>query len=143
MFLLSQEEMERMRQKQIKEYDPNLRAMARLQDEKDTVMTDKQMSPDEALKMLQKLQSRYEAIKNQDKAEVALPGVWKTMDAQGQTMQVDETPAVRLDTEPLIGIPVHLRSHARSLIRLLSKDPDVLPVNNQMELVVRDMRIPR
>ncbi len=62
MVLLSQEEMERMRQKQIKEYDPNLRALARLQDEKETVLTDKQMSPDEALKIFQKLTSRYEAI---------------------------------------------------------------------------------
>ncbi len=47
------------------------------------------------------------------------------------------------ESDPLVGIPVKLRTHARSLIRLLSKAPDVLSVNNQMELIVRGLRIPR
>ena len=90
MFLMSQEEMERMRQKQIKEYDPNLRAMARLQDENETLLLNKQISPDDALKFHQKLQSRYESIKNQEKADVALPDVSKTMNSE--SIQEEEIP---------------------------------------------------
>ncbi len=115
--------------------------MARLQDEMDSVLINKEISHDDAIKLLQILTSRYEAIKNQDKAEVALPGVSTTMDSATVTLE-DETPAERLVTDPLSGIPTKLRGHARTLTRLLSNDPDAFTVNNQLELVVRGNRIP-
>jgi hypothetical protein len=140
MFLMSEEEMERMKSKQLKEYDPDLRSMTRLQDQATAILSKDDMNPDELLKLINMLQSRFNQIKNKDKAEPELAGVSKIM-AEPDEPDEDEEEAP-IPVQPMIGIAKRDHAKARSLIQLLSKDPHSLSVNDRMEIVVRDRPIP-
>ena len=141
MFLMSEEEMERMKTKQLKDYDPDLRSMTRLQDQANALLSKDNMKPDELLKLINMLQSRFNQIKNQDKAEPEPAGVSKTMEQPEEPAEEEEDePAIPV--QPMIGIPKRDEARARNLIHLLSKDPHSLTVNDRMEIVVRDRPIP-
>ena len=141
MFLMSEEEMERRKAKLLKDYDPDLRSMTRLQDQANTLLSKDDMNPDELLKLINMLQSRFTQIKNKDKVEPQLAGVSKTME-QPEEDGDDEDEESPIPVQPMIGIAKRDQAKARSLIHLMSKDPHSLSVNDRMEIVVRDRTIP-
>ena len=69
MQLVTDEEINRLRQKQIAQYDPELRAAAFLQSEMDQLLTDKGMDSDQRLRLLQMAQQRFAAIRGKQQLE--------------------------------------------------------------------------
>ena len=114
-----------MKKKQIKDYDPDLRSMTRLEDQATALLSNDDMNPDELLKLINMLQSRFNQIKNKDKAEAELSGVSKTMTEPDEPAEEDKEPPIP---------PIH--DKAPSLIPLLSKDPPSFSVNDRMEILV-------
>ncbi len=77
---MSKEEMECVKSKQLRYYDPELRSMARLQDQSDKLLTRKDVNPDEILKQINYLQAQFNEIKKKGNTEPELAGVSKKMD---------------------------------------------------------------
>ena len=74
----SKEDVERINAKQIKEYAPALHALARLQDQLDTVLKDSLMGhlhTDESLKLWKRLQHGFNQIKHDGDTQIKLAGV--------------------------------------------------------------------
>lgn len=64
MVLLEEGEVERLRQKQIKEYDPTLGAMARAQIELEAVLGNHNLSDEEKLNLLNNVQQKFKKLKS-------------------------------------------------------------------------------
>ena len=140
MLLLSQEEVERIKAKQIKEYDPALHALARLQDQLDTVLNDPLMSqlhPDERLKLFQRLQHRFNEIKHDGDAPIKLAGVSATLPEPEPA-----APAAPPDFPQIPGVNVRYRTHAKHLMKHLFHDPSTFTVNDRNELVIKGQAVP-
>lgn len=63
MLLLDQAEVERLRQRQLKEYDPTLGAMARATMEIEEVLTNRNLTDEDKLQLLGSLQERFRKLK--------------------------------------------------------------------------------
>lgn len=148
MMLLSQEEMERIKARQIKEYDPSLTALARIQDQLDTVLNDPVLAkapPDERLKLFQKLQHRFGQIKHEGDTPIKLAGVETSMPEPPAPQPAPTPPS----TTPLPGLPVQMlgvnkryRTHADRLMKHIFRDPSTLTANDRLELVVKGQPVP-
>ena len=64
MVLLEAAELERLRQRQIKEYDPNLSAMARAQEQIDEILLNSKLSDEEKAALINQAQQRFNTIKS-------------------------------------------------------------------------------
>ena len=138
MTLMSQEELERIKAKQIKEYDPSITALARVQNQVDTVLNDPtlaQLPPDERLKLLQKLQHRFDQIKHEGDTPLKLAGVATTM-PEPAPLPVSRPPI------QLFGINSRYRNHADALMKHILQDPATLSVNERNEIVVKGRTVP-
>ena len=134
MMLIGQDELERMKAKQIKEYDPSLHALARIQDQLDTVLNDPtiaQLPPDERLKLFQKLQHRFNDIKHEGDTPLKLAGV---------SARVPE-PAAAPAALPVPLVSTRYRTHADRLMKHVLRDPSALSVNDRHELVIKGQPI--
>jgi len=63
--LVSQDELTRLKQKQLTSYNPELRAMVLLKDEMDDILMRADLSPEEKLKLFQTAQHRFASLKPQ------------------------------------------------------------------------------
>ena len=149
MMLLSQEEVERIKAKQIKEYDPSLNLLARIKDQLDTVLSDPNLAkipPDQRLKMLQQLQHRFDQVKHEGEMQIKLPGV--ASEVASTPEPVAPTPPPPLDqepeqpTEPEILVSKRYKSHAKRLMKEILRDPGILAVNDRKEIVVNGQTVP-
>ena len=64
MSLVAQEELDRLKQKQLTSYQPELRSMVFLKDEMDTILNRSDLPADEKLKLFQVAQNRFASIKS-------------------------------------------------------------------------------
>ena len=67
--LVSEEELNRLRQKQIAQYNPKLPTAAFLKSEIDELMSDKQMEPESKLRLLQLAQQRFTSLRGKHAME--------------------------------------------------------------------------
>ena len=152
MMLLSQDEIERMKAKQIKEYDPSLHALARIQDQLDTVLNDPilaKIPPDERAKLLQRLQFRFAEVKHEGELpklagiSTELPEPTITLAAQpAPVVQPANAAAAASPGLPHIAVNKRYRMQAERLIKQLAKDPNIFSVNDRDEIVVKGQAIP-
>ena len=150
MVLLSQDELERMKAKQIKEYDPSLQALARIQDQLDTVLNDSSIAklpPDERLKLFQKLQHRFTQIKNEGDTPLKLAGISSNLPEPAVPPVIAagaaaaQSPPPRLPVQ-LVGVNKRYRTHASELMKHILQYPNLLSVNDRMEIVVKGHTVP-
>ena len=140
---MSQEELERIKAKQIKEYDPSITALARVQNQVDSVLTDPtiaQLPADQRLKLLQKLQHRFEQIKHEGDTPLKLAGVSASLPEPASmpaTLPANSRPAVQL-----FGINQRYRNRADTLMKHILQDPASLSVNERNEIVVKGRTVP-
>ena len=150
MRLIQDEEYERLRQKQVSSYNPELRVMAHLEDEMRDIMDSRNISPEDKLKLFEQLRLRSNDVKNQAKEEIALGGVsaMAAPTAGEKTLQ----PPVLLKQEVkkedpifehIIGrvSPKH-KDDAAKLFEILNSNPNILSVNDNEELIVNGKTIP-
>ena len=64
MVLLEAAELNRIRQRQIREYDPNISAMARAQEQIEDILLNDKLSNEEKMALINHARDRYESIKN-------------------------------------------------------------------------------
>lgn len=166
-FLLSQEEMERIRTKQLRDYNPQLTSMARVQEKLEDAQLRKDLPPETKLKEVAQLQNRFDELKTgmqnllpktEAPAEVPVPapaGVVQPVavapSRNGE--QRDVAPAevenplpVGLPEEPaavpLVGIDKRNHAKATRVWTSLTRDPSVFSVADNQEIIVRGERIP-
>jgi len=65
MALISNDELDRLKQKQLSSYNPELRSMAFLKDEMDQLLLRTDLSAEEKLKLFQSAQHRFDSLKPQ------------------------------------------------------------------------------
>jgi len=79
--LVSEEELNRLKQKQIAQYDPQLRAAAFLQSEIDDLLSNKQMDPEHKMQLFQMAQQRFTSLRGKHAMEeTTLGGIHSQMD---------------------------------------------------------------
>ena len=148
MLLMSQEELERIKAKQIKEYDPSITALARVQNQVDSVLTDPtiaQLPADQRLKLLQKLQHRFEQIKHEGDTPLKLAGVSASLPEPASMPATPTTASTTGLSRPavqLFGINQRYRNRADTLMKHILQDPASLSVNERNEIVVKGRTVP-
>ena len=78
LLLLNEEEVERIKAKQIRDYDPSITALARIKDQMDNVLSSADgdsVSNEQKLKLFQNLQNRYLRIRDYPAAPARLASV--------------------------------------------------------------------
>ena len=152
MRLIQDEEYERLRQKQVSSYNPELRVLTHLEDEMRDIMDSKNISPDDKLKLFEQLRQRSNEIKNQAKSAPVLGGVSSTLTPDPPTVPaVLPGPAVvKVEVkkeepvlEEIIGrISSRHKKNANKLIELINSNPDIITSNDKEELVFNGKSIP-
>lgn len=95
MSLVAQEELDRLKQKQLVSYNPELRSMVFLKDEMDTILTRSDLPADEKLKMFQIAQHRFDALK----ADVLHPALTAASKSKLETVTDEAEDEAEADDE--------------------------------------------
>ena len=142
-----------MKAKQLKEYDPALTAMARIQNQLDALLSDltlEKVPAEERLKLVQNLQNRFSEIKHQADLPIQLAGISKSIPEPAAAphatppLVAPAAPAVATTDKPtnILGVNKRYPTHAHELMKLISSNPNVISVNDRMEIVVNGLRVP-
>jgi len=127
--LVSEDELQRLKEKQIRDYDPKIKKLAFLQSEMDLLLNeDSGLNTEERLKLFQAAQQRFESFKAPSLDN--LPVVKKTVTEH----EVEEAlegvqPFVDLedDEDSVLGlVPAQLRTKAKGLLNLITTNPDLI-----------------
>jgi hypothetical protein len=168
--LIEKAELDRMQQRQLRDYSPDLHALAELQTQMALVLANKKMSPEQKLSLLSNYQGRFNKIK---KDTGVLTGVSAAPDAtrpapQNVPLQKDraiksdasakEVPPTESadelddndggdDVPPAeavrhIGIPPMYENKARKLFTKILDHPNILKRNAAGEMVVNGVVVP-
>ena len=137
--LVSEEELNRLRQKQIAQYNPELRTAAFLQSEIDELLSDKQMEPESKLRLLQLAQQRFTSLRGKHAMErTSLGGIRTQMEddviappvppqqgaplAQGHVAPGAAAQVLPTETNPLIDfLPRRSQDKAKKLLQELAR----------------------
>ena len=145
MRLIQEEEYERLRQKQVASYNPELRVVAHLEDEMKDIMDSRSITPEDKLKLFEQLRLRSSEMRNQTKPAIALGGVSSILPIQ-PTEPLKIEPVIVKKEEPideLMGrVSEKHKKNATKLIDIISSNPDVLSINDNQELVINGKIIP-
>ncbi len=150
MRLIQEEEYERLRQKQVSSYNPELRAVAHLEDEMKDIMDSKNITPEDKLKLFDQLRIRSNELRNQAKPLVALGGVSSSIPTQADDAQ-QPPPGVLIKQEvkkedvfeEIIGrVSAKRKENAIKLMEIINSNPDILSINDNQEIVIKGHSIP-
>ena len=131
MVLLEQAEVERLRQKQLRDYNPTLSAMARAQGDLENILTNDDLTGDEKMTLLQEAQQRFTHLKSSMGPIAAAPTV-SLAQSQVQSKPPDHAQAADdTSTEPDID----------AVKFLIADHPKVMRVNKDGELVFKGRRV--
>ena len=156
--LESEEELNRLKQKQIAQYDPQLRAAAFLQSEIDDLLSNKQMDPDHKMRLFQMAQQRFTSLRGKHAMEkTTLGGIRTQMEddvvvpaipaQQGAPLaQVHLAPAgaqaLPADQNPLIDfLPRRSQDKAKKLLHELKRRGAEITEDEGGQMVIADQPI--
>ena len=166
MRLMRDEEYERLRAKQLSSYDPELRVLARLEDERRNVLDSPKLNDSEKVALMNHLNSRMLDVRSHGRLEREVSGITRKDPAEGLTKPLGTeaaqvgtvaiAPAPRGDAEAapvddafdkraglmLAKVPARLQPQAAELLELIKANPDKLSLNNDYELVSRGNTVP-
>ena len=128
MVLLEQAEVERLRQKQIRDYNPTLSAMARAQGDLENILTNNKLTGEEKMILLQEAQQRFTHLKSTMGPIAGAPSVSL---AQAQTKPSDVKVADDTATE----------GDLDSVKYMIADHPKVMRANKSGELVFKGRRV--
>ena len=152
--LLEEAEVDRLRQKQIREYDPTLSALGRAQAQMEAFLLDDKLSDEEKLMLIEQAQQKFKRLKSAigpidnvqpvivpvaAAAPVVPPGAPLAAAPAPAAAAGPSAPAVDVierDLDP------SLHADYKALKTMLEKNPKMLRVNMKGELVVKDKLIP-
>ena len=157
--LVSEEELNRLRQKQIAQYNPELRTAAFLQSEIDELMSDKQMEPESKLRLLQLAQQRFTSLRGKHAMErTSLGGIRTQMEddviappvppqqgaplAQGHVAPSAAAQVLPAETNPLIDfLPRRSQDKANKLLHELKRRGAEIREDQNGQMVIADQTI--
>ena len=151
--LLSEEEVNRLKQKQISQYDPQLRAAAFLQTEIDDLLGNKDMDSQQKMTLFQMAQQRFASLLGKNEmSKVPLAGIRTQLAEEEQeqprqqqpqqpVFQFGAPPADEVDdveVENIIGtVPPSQKKQAKALMEFLEKRKAELGYDDLGQLVIK------
>ena len=165
MRLMRDEEYERLRQKQISSYDPELRVLARLEDERRSVLDSTQLNDSEKVALMNHIGSRMKEVRGISKNEAVVAGIAKkaAADIGGVALapfghvsvagtavasgdEAEDAKAVDFLKEKrelvLNSVPSRAREKANELLDYMEANPDHVSLNEKFELVTKGKAVP-
>ena len=164
MRLMRDEEYERLRQKQISSYDPELRVLARLEDERRSVLDSTQLNDSEKVALMNHIGSRMKEVRAINKNEEMVAGIAKKAAAPlGVALAAAGPVAVAgasatsgeeaVDTKAgdllkekrellLNNLPSRAHEKANELLDYMEANPDHVSLNEKFELVTKGKAVP-
>ena len=131
MKLVGEDELQRFKEKQIRDYDPKIRTLAFLQSEMDAILNaDSDLNAEEKLKLFQIAQNRYDSFKKQS-AVTNLPEKKQTVEApaEEEAPPEDDFDAAAEDADDddlriLQFIPTLMREKAKQVLKIIKENPE-------------------
>ena len=150
MSLVAAEELDRLKQKQLSSYKPELRTMVFLKDEMDEILNNENLGAEEKLKLFQTAQHRFGSFTN---VAEKLPEISSVMPEPAAAPPPAPAPRPVRQLAPVIGqrtsrnsivenIPSHYRNKALALLDHLDNNPEKIGWNDNGELIVNKKLIP-
>ena len=157
MTLIEEGELERLRQRQIKEYNPTLKSLSQIQEQIDSIFADPNLDDEGKMKMLNLLQEKFDNLYNKYKnssagakmlaAPIVIPPpanpgrAGQAVDdqaAQGAVGPDGDAVAKEEDDDPftLLNLPPQYTKKFDLFKKFFTEHPNDLSVNNDNELVV-------
>lgn len=152
MLLVSEEELDRIKARQLKEHDPSLKAMVRIQDQIENILNDPSFSrlhPDERLQIYDKLYHRFSQLRNGVTASsyAGEAGFRKFMpeeeklnvekeEEENAKQQMTSSLPTKMEIPSIFGVSSQNVKKAEQLAQYVFRDPNSVSINNQNELVV-------
>ena len=152
--LMRDEEYQRLRQKQVQSYNPELRILTRLDDEMKDIIADTSVPVDVKLSILNQVKAQMKDVKSSvAKAVPPPPSVVvpkptvvepeQEEEEYGEEDFYDASQDEVFDSRVLTGITAKTqKSKARGLLKLIQANPNVISKNENNELVVHGKAIP-
>ena len=156
MRLMREEEYERLRQKRISSYDPELRVLARLEDERRSVLDSSQLNDSEKVALMNHIGSRMKEVRAINKNEEMVAGIAKKAAASvgvalaPVAVAAPAAPVAVADSETLkekremmlSNVPLRARLKAMQLLDYMEANPNHLSLNDKFELVTHGNTVP-
>jgi len=167
--LMRDEEFQRLRQKQVQSYNPELRLLTRLDDDMNEILNDTTVPADVKMRIFDHIKQRFKDVKASTtmvRTKVLQPieevPEVEEFDNEGeQESQADEDgdgdeqqyqmppppPPPRkeqfkvMDDEVLKGVPSNRQIKAGGLLKVIQNHPDIISVNNKNEIVLHGKTI--
>ena len=155
MMLLEEAEVDRLRQKQIREYDPTLSALGRAQAQMEAFLLDDKLSDEEKLMLIEQAQQKFKRLKSaigpiENVQPVTVPvAAAAAVVPPGAVAAAAPAPvaAVAGPSAPAVDVieqNLDPSRHAdyKALKTMVDKNPKLLRVNQKGEIVFKDKLIP-
>jgi len=161
--LMREEEYQRMRQKQVQSYNPELRLLTRLDDDMNEILNDTTLPTDVKMRIFDHIKQRFKDVKASTstvRTKVLQPieevNEVEELDNEGEEeSQVDEEAeeqhyqlpppqkqkARAMDAEVLEGIQTSRQTKASGLLKKIQAHPDIISINNNNEIVLHGKTI--
>jgi len=163
--LMRDEEYQRLRQKQVQAYNPELRLLTRLDDDMNEILNDSSVPVDAKMRIFDHIKQRFKDVKSSTKAPTASI-VEKTHVAQPLEVVPEEDEQLEhedeqlekegdeggdedkyqmppppqkqkvMDDEVLKGVPANRQIKASNLLKMIQEHPDIISINNKNEIVL-------
>jgi len=145
MKLVPEMEYDRLKMKEVRDYDPELRTLSFLQSEIDDILNNSNLDAESKMRLFQAAQYRFSSIKERQPEEIKYTSA--SLPVPPTPVLVPPTPVLpppAADPIPrdmnhdkiLNNIPVFQRNKAENFLDLLTEDPDQVTYNNKYQLVV-------
>lgn len=138
MVLVSQEELDRLRQKKLQQYNPTLRTMAFMDEDIEEILNNDHLTPEQKITLYQTARHRMRALTPRQTQEQVLPAMKESntapTNAPAQPNPQQAPPDPRL-MQSLKNISKSGIQNATSLISIISANPNLLSINERNQLV--------
>ena len=158
--LMKDEEYQRLRQKQVQQYNPELRIMARIDDDIKELLSDTTIPADVKSSIFSQLQQRFKDVKDASKVmpkeaistEIEQPDVEPEPIAAAAVEEYElpppptparPAPIKKFSDDILSGVDKNKLGKAKELLKLIKENPQIIATNTKGELVLHGKVIPR
>ena len=140
--LMRDEEFQRLRQKQVQSYSPELRILTRLDDDMKEILSDTNVPVDVKLNIFNQLQQRIKDVQAMtrpvgDVTKVVPLAAIPTPVVEDATAKPKPVPKLEpVDMSPLTGVATRSKKNATELLTIIQQQPSVITKNENDELVL-------
>ena len=143
--LFTDDDIERLRQKHLIEYNPNITALAKLQGEIESILDGNSSVPnDDKLKLLSTLEQRFNSIKQKEptlqKSQATINSIEKP-DLKIPVIDEEEDPIIDENERILDSFEPLMRPRISLLLHSFTKHPELISFDEQQHLILNGIPI--